>query len=120
MIKIFVLGFSYKTYESTLEKLFSQFGAVHSVYIASDEKTGKKLNFGFIEMTDKVEASNAIMALNGSELHNRKITVRAADKKDKSAKEKAKPSANQVIEVKTVPSAETGTVLRKKRPRISK
>ncbi|MEJ2879756.1 RNA recognition motif domain-containing protein [Pedobacter sp. GR22-6] len=120
MVKIFVLGFSYKTYDTTLLKLFSEYGAVHSVYIASDERTGKKLNFGFIEMNNKEEAANAITALNGSELHNRKITVRIADKKDKSEKPAAKPSSNSSIEVKvtTAPSGET--VIKKKRPRISK
>ena len=120
MIKIFVLGFSYKTYDTTLLKLFSEYGAVHSVYIASDEKTGKKLNFGFIEMTNKEEAANAITALNGSELHNRRITVRLADKKEKSAKAAPKPAGNSAIEVKVTTSPSGETIIKKKRPRISK
>lgn len=129
MVKIFVFGFSYKTYDTTLEKLFSEYGAVHSVYIASDERTGKQLNFGFIEMKNKEEAANAITALNGSELHNKKITVRVAVQKTKeekaakaakAEKAKAKPVSQFGIEVKEAPASGEGTGLRKRRPRIAK
>jgi len=120
MVKLFVFGFSYKTYEDTLETLFRNYGTVHSVYIASDEQTGKKLNFGFIEMPHKSEAQNAVAALDGSELHKRKISVRIADKKNKSKPLKlAKQITTEITEIKQA-LVTPEQIVKKKRPRIIK
>lgn len=115
MVKLFVFGFSYKTYETTLKSLFDPYGTVHSVYIASDEKTGKKLNFGFIEMVETSAAEKAILELDGSDLHSRKISVRIADKKNniKEAQEKANGKVDLI-------SQTPQSIVKKKRPRIIK
>jgi RNA recognition motif-containing protein len=76
--KIYVGGLPYSTTEQQLSDLFSVHGAVASARIITDKFTGQSRGFGFVEMTSDSEAQAAIMALNGTELGGRTLTVNEA------------------------------------------
>lgn len=73
--KVFVGGLPYATSESQLEGLFSPHGTVQSVQIVTDRLTGQSRGFGFVEMGSAEEASQAITALNGTQLDGRTLKV---------------------------------------------
>lgn len=76
--KLFVGNLSYQATEEDLTQLFSQAGTVESVKIVTDTYTGQPRGFGFVEMSTKDEAQNAITLLNGASFKNRNITVSEA------------------------------------------
>jgi RNA recognition motif-containing protein len=77
-MNIYVGNLDYNLQESELEKIFSEYGEVASVKIIKDKYTGKAKGFGFIEMPDDEEASNAIEELNGTEVSGRQMKVNKA------------------------------------------
>ena len=58
--------------------MFAAYGAVERVSVVTDRDTGQPRGFGFIEMTNRNEASNAIAGLNGAELNGRAMNVNEA------------------------------------------
>ena len=64
--------------EDSLKELFEQHGEVTSVKIIKDRETGRAKGFGFVEMSDKEEAENAIKKLDGAEVEGRNIKVNFA------------------------------------------
>lgn len=76
-INIYVgnLPFSYDS--SSLESLFSSYGAVQSAAVISDRETGRSRGFGFVEMADD-DARRAIEELNGKDVDGRRLTVNEA------------------------------------------
>lgn len=76
--KLFVGNLSYQATEEDLTQLFAQAGTVESVKIVTDTYTGQPRGFGFVEMSTKDEAQNAITLLNGASFQNRNITVSEA------------------------------------------
>lgn len=73
--KVFVGGLPYATSEAQLEGLFAPHGTVQSVQIVTDRFTGQSRGFGFVEMGSPEEASQAITALNGTQLDGRTLKV---------------------------------------------
>ena len=69
------LPFSYS--EAELSKLFIPFGRVDVVRVVRDMHTGKSRGFGFVELETK-QAEEAIAALNGTTVEDRKIGVKLA------------------------------------------
>lgn len=78
MTNIFVGNLSYQTTQQELEAAFSQYGQVERVSIVTDRDTGQPRGFGFVEMTERNEAANAINGLNGAELNGRAMNVNEA------------------------------------------
>jgi cold-inducible RNA-binding protein len=78
MTNIFVGNLSYQTRQDELEAAFAAYGAVERVSIVTDRDSGQPRGFGFIEMTNRNEASNAIAGLNGAELNGRAMNVNEA------------------------------------------
>ena len=78
MTNIYVGNLSYDTSQEDLEAAFNEFGAVEKVNIVRDRDTGQPRGFAFVEMTNRNEASNAIAALNGRDLHGRDLSVNEA------------------------------------------
>lgn len=77
-MNIFVGNISFSTTEEDLQQLFEQYGAVENVSLIMDRYTGRSRGFGFVEMANDNEARSAITKLNGTELHDRALTVNEA------------------------------------------
>ncbi len=77
-MNIFVAKLDYNTQEDTLREAFEEFGEVSSAKIIMDKFTGRSKGFGFVEMDDDDQASEAIDALNDSDLDGRTIVVKKA------------------------------------------
>lgn len=73
--KLYVGNISFKTTEDELKDLFSQHGTVVSAKIITDKYSGKSKGFGFVEMSTKEEAQNALNALKGSEFGGRQLNI---------------------------------------------
>ena len=58
--------------------MFGELGTVQSANLIEDRETGRSRGFGFVEMSSKEEASNAISTLNGKEVDGRALTVNEA------------------------------------------
>ncbi|KIS71427.1 uncharacterized protein UMAG_10239 [Mycosarcoma maydis] len=70
-----VFGLSIRTTEKDLEYEFDAIAPVEKVVIVYDARTGRSRGFGFITMRDVEGASAAIEALNGKDLHGRRVRV---------------------------------------------
>lgn len=76
-INIYVGNLPYSYDSSSLESLFSQYGAVQSASVITDRDTGRSRGFGFVEMADD-EGRRAIEELNGKDVDGRALTVNEA------------------------------------------
>ena len=79
--KLYVGNLSFKTNESTLTELFSDFGTVKSAKVVMDRETGRSKGFGFVELSSSDEANAAISALDGKEFEGRNLRVNIAEDK---------------------------------------
>jgi RNA recognition motif-containing protein len=80
--KIFVGNISFDATEQDLNDLFSGDGRqVDRVSIVTDRETGRPRGFAFVEMGSEADASAAISALDGQELHGRALRVNEAHDK---------------------------------------
>ncbi len=78
-MNLFVAKLSSSTTGDDLENLFSQYGEVTSAKIIFDRETGNSKGFGFVEMPNDNEATEAINALNDSEQDGKQIVVKEAN-----------------------------------------
>jgi cold-inducible RNA-binding protein len=76
--KLFVGNLSYDTTENDLQDTFAAHGSVTEVSIPQDRMTNKPRGFGFVTMGSQAEATAAVTALNGVDLHGRALTVNEA------------------------------------------
>ncbi|EPS60357.1 hypothetical protein M569_14446, partial [Genlisea aurea] len=76
--KLFIGGLSYNTDDTGLSEAFGQYGEVVEARIISDRDTGRSRGFGFVTYTSTDSASSAIQALDGQDLHGRRIRVNYA------------------------------------------
>ena len=83
-MNIYVGNLSYETSEDELRKAFEAFGEVTSANIIKDQYTGQSKGFGFVEMSDRSKAMEAIEKLNATELAGRNIKVNEARPKNNS------------------------------------
>ena len=79
--KLFVGSLPWAVNDETLKAAFEAHGKVVSAKVITDRETGKSRGFGFVEMENETDASNAIQALNNSELNGRNIIVSEAKPK---------------------------------------
>ncbi|XP_006363431.1 glycine-rich RNA-binding protein blt801-like [Solanum tuberosum] len=79
--KLFVGGLSYGTDETSLREAFSQHGQVIEARVIFDRDTGRSRGFAFVTYTSAEEASSALSALDGQDLHGRRIRVNYATEK---------------------------------------
>ncbi|XP_065063096.1 polyadenylate-binding protein 4-like [Rhopilema esculentum] len=77
---VFVKNFGEMVDHEELKEIFSQFGAITSCIVMTDE-TGKSRGFGFAAYEDHESAERAVNEMNNKEIKGRKITVCPAQKK---------------------------------------
>jgi RNA recognition motif-containing protein len=76
--KLYVGNLPYTFSDSDMEQAFSAFGAVQSAKIVTDRDSGRSKGFGFVEMSNDVEAKAAIEGMNGHQLGGRGLVVNEA------------------------------------------
>jgi RNA recognition motif-containing protein len=81
MTKMMLQNLSSRTTVESLITLFSEFGDVRSVNLATDVMTGRCGGFGFVHL-DEQHAGAAIFALNGRSLGDRVLHVTYEQKRD--------------------------------------
>ncbi len=77
-MNIYVGNLAYSVTEDELHQAFAQFGEVTRANVITDKYSGQSKGFGFVEMSDKAAAEEAISALNGTDLNGRSIKVNEA------------------------------------------
>ena len=112
MTKLFIVGFPREMDEMQLAQLFGPYGDIILLTIARDKESGKSKGFGFIQMDD-AGAGQAIAALDGFEMDDRKLEVRIAEDKPATVKPVFNKPKAAYVAVERPP-------VKKKRPRISK
>jgi RNA recognition motif-containing protein len=76
--KIFVGNLSFNTTENDLQDMFAAHGTVVETNLMMDRLSGRPRGFGFVTMSTAQEAEAAIVALNGTTVDGRALTVNAA------------------------------------------
>lgn len=77
-MNIYVGNLNYRVKEADLQQVMEDYGAVTSVKIINDRESGRSKGFGFVEMENDAEATNAINELNGAEFEGRTMVVKEA------------------------------------------
>jgi RNA recognition motif-containing protein len=77
-MNIYVGNLSYQVNNDDLRQAFERFGEVSLANVVMDKITGRSKGFGFVEMTDKAAAEEAIKQLDGAELKGRTVRVNEA------------------------------------------
>jgi len=77
-MKIHIGNISYNVTEDVLDDVFSEFGDVSSVNVIRDKHSGQSKGYGFVEMPNDSDASEAIKVLDSSPLRGRNIKVNKA------------------------------------------
>lgn len=77
-MNIYVGNLHYELSEDQLREVFEEFGTVDSVKIITDKFSGKSKGFGFVEMSDDKEATQAMEQLNDAEVNGRNMKVNQA------------------------------------------
>ncbi len=72
-VKLYVGGLSPQVTTEELQALFAQVGTVESVNIINDKFSGRSRGFGFVEMSTKESADEAIQKLSGQVLAGSRI-----------------------------------------------
>lgn len=76
--KLFVGSLPWSVNDQKLKETFEKHGTVISAKIVTDRDTNRSRGFGFVEMESSSDASDAIKALNDSEIDGRNIVVNEA------------------------------------------
>jgi len=79
--KLFVGSLPWSVNDDALKAAFEAHGKVVSAKVITDRQSGRSKGYGFVEMAEESEASNAIQALNGKDLDGRNIVVSEAKSK---------------------------------------
>ena len=77
-MNIFIAKLSPKTTNESLNALFEEYGAVDTAKVIFDRDTGRSKCFGFVEMPNDQEASEAINDLDGIDFEGSSIVVKKA------------------------------------------
>lgn len=80
-MKLFVAGLPNDFDDIDLKEMFELYGDIASAKLVVDRATGKSKNFGFVDMINKTEAQETILALDGASIKGKKIVVKEAEEK---------------------------------------
>lgn len=78
MKKLYVGNLPYSYRDSDLEAMFADYGPVASAVIIMDRQSNRSKGFGFVELEDDAKATQAMEALNGSDVDGRNVVVNEA------------------------------------------
>jgi RNA recognition motif-containing protein len=67
--------------DERLAEAFDPYGIVLSAAVARDPQTGARLRYGFVDIATEKAATQAIAALDGSEVDGCKLNVKASERK---------------------------------------
>jgi RNA recognition motif-containing protein len=67
--------------DERLAETFDPYGIVLSAAVARDPETGARLRYGFVDIATEKAATQAISALDGTEIDGCKLNVKASEKK---------------------------------------
>ncbi|KAK0587030.1 hypothetical protein LWI29_016329 [Acer saccharum] len=76
--KVFVGGLSFNIDDTSLREVFKKYGYVAEARVILDRDTGRSRGFGFVTFNTEEEASFAIQALDGQDIHGRVVKVNYA------------------------------------------
>ena len=76
--KLYVGNLPYLTTDDDLRTLFAQAGTVAAVAVVKDRDTGTSKGFGFVEMSTRAEAQNAIKLFDHYALGEHSLKVNLA------------------------------------------
>ena len=82
--KLYVGNLPFTSTEEDLRALFGRHGSVDSVNVIMDRETGRPRGFAFVEMAEASGATDAIKALDGTDLGGRSLKVSEAQDKQRS------------------------------------
>ncbi|MCC5832790.1 MAG: RNA-binding protein [Chlamydiales bacterium] len=77
-MKLYVGNLPFTVQEQDLRNFFSKYSSITSVQLISDRETGRSKGFGFVEISNEDEATNAIQELNGKDFGGRAVIVNEA------------------------------------------
>lgn len=80
--KLYVGNLPFTATEDELRAHFAQAGTPDTVAIIKDRMTGRSRGFGFVEMSNEGEASQAIAQLDGKEFKGRPLKINEARGRD--------------------------------------
>ncbi len=83
--KLYVGNLAYTTSESDLQDMFAAHGTVIEVKMPFDRESGRPRGFAFVTMATPESAQAAILALNGSAVGERTLTVNEARPREERA-----------------------------------
>ena len=86
--KLYVGNLPYTVTDDDLRQMFSEVGAVASAKVITNRDTGRSKGFGFVEMENDNEASDAITKFNGTDMEGRALTVNEARPQENSGDRK--------------------------------
>jgi RNA recognition motif-containing protein len=78
---IYVGNLPYSVDDTQLKEMFDAHGNVTSARVIMDKFSGNSKGFGFVDMPEKSEATNAINALDGNDIGGRKLRVNESQPK---------------------------------------
>src|SRR5215831_13016721 len=78
MKNVYVGNLPNSTTGAELRHIFEAHGSVEKITLVTDRDTGRSRGFGFVEMANASEADKAIVALNGTDLGGRTLTINEA------------------------------------------
>jgi hypothetical protein len=81
--KLYIGNLPFTSTEEDLKEVFGRHGSVDSVAVITDRETGRPRGFAFVEMSEESAASDAIRALDGTDLGGRNIKVNEAQDKQR-------------------------------------
>jgi hypothetical protein len=76
--RLFVGGLGSSISEAQLREAFAAFGPIADAIVMTDRGTGQSRGFGFVTMANRKDATQAVEALDCSELNGRRIAVNVA------------------------------------------
>ena len=83
--KLYVGNLAYTTSDGDLQNMFAPHGSVVEVKMPFDRESGRPRGFAFVTMATAEAAQAAILALNGSDVGERTLTVNEAKPREENS-----------------------------------